>query len=124
MMDKEYINLRGKNLLKQLTENGKKPIEKEVVATLSTEDIEALILAIRSASDNTLSTLLEEHLRREPEGSAVVMPPCFHYWDGEGLELCDFGGSYSVIDKEQCENCPNYCVLNLDWERYNGDRGC
>ena len=115
-MDREYYNLRGKNLWKRLTEDGTKPIAKEVVATLSTEDIEALILATRptGAGDNvaneTLHFLLEEDLRRNPNGEPVN-PPCYHYWKMDGIHLCDNGGSYSVIDKEDCDNCPNYCVM-------------
>ena len=113
-MENEYIDLRGKNLLSRLTENGTKPIDKEVIATLSTEDIEAMIIAIRAVNNEksyqTLSNLLEEDLRRVPD-AGIVVPPCFHYWEGEGIELCDYGGRYSVIEKEQCESCPNYCVM-------------
>lgn len=115
-------NAMGEKLFNRLTENGTKAINKEVVATLSTEEIEALIIAIRAVENKqtyeTLSNLLDEHDRREPYIDSFQLPPCFHYWDGAGLELCDFGGNYSVIDKTQCVNCPNYCVLNLDWERY------
>ena len=113
-MENEYIDLHGKNLLSRLTENGTKPIDKEVVATLSTEDIEAMIVAIRVVKDEitvqTLNNLLEEDLRRVSD-AGIVVPPCFHYWEGEGIELCDYGGRYSVIEKEQCERCPHYCVM-------------
>ena len=113
-MENEYTDLRGKNLLSRLTENGTKPIAKEVIATLSTEDIEAMIVAIRVVKDEitvqTLNNLLEEDLQRVPD-AGIVVPPCFHYWEGEGIELCDYGGRYSVIEKEQCERCPHYCVM-------------
>lgn len=113
-MENEYMDLRGKNLLSRLTENGTKPIDKEVIATLSTEDIEAMIVAIRAVKDEitvqTLNNLLEEDLRRVPD-AGIVVPPCFHYWEGEGIELCDYGGRYSVIEKVQCERCPHYCVM-------------
>lgn len=113
-MKDNYYNLHGKKLLMCLTENGSKPIDKVVIATLSTEDIEAMIIAIRAVNDEksyqTLSNLLEEDLRRVPD-AGIVVPPCFHYWEGAGIELCDYGGSYSEIEKEQCESCPNYCVM-------------
>ena len=113
-METEYINLRGKNLLMSLTENGAKPIDREVIATLSTEDMEAMIVAIREVNDDvsykTLSNLLEEDLSRVPD-AGIVLPHCFHYWDGDGIELCDYGGIYSVIEKEQCESCTNYRVM-------------
>ena len=113
-MEPEYMNLRGKNLVMRLTENGTKPIDREVIATLSTEDIEAMIVAIRTVKDEitvkSLSNLLEEDLQRVPD-AGIVVPPCFHYWEAEGIELCDYGGSYSVIEKEQCESCPHYCVM-------------
>ena len=113
-METEYINLRGKNMLMRLTENGTKPLDKEVIATLSTEDIEAMIVAMRAVNDDvtyqTLSNLLEEDLSRMPD-TGIVVRPCFHYWDGDGVELCDYGGIYSVIEKEQCERCPHYCVM-------------
>ena len=113
-MEHEYINLRGKNLLKRLTEGGTKPIDREIIATLSTEDIEAMIVAIRTVKDEitieSLGNLLEENLRRVPD-AGIAVPPCFHYWDCQGIELCDYGGSYSVIEKEQCESCPHYCVM-------------
>ena len=118
----EY-NTLGKELLRRLTEDGKKPIDKQIVATLSTEEIEALIIAIRSVenekTNQTLSNLLDEHLQREPESSVgMIFPPCFYYWGGEGLDLCDFGGSYSIIEKSKCENCHNYCVSTFDLDRY------
>ena len=113
-MEREYYNLRGQNLWKKLTEDGTKPIDKEVIATLSTEDIEALILATRPSGDDvstkSLYILLEEDLRREPDGERVN-PPCFYYWKIDNLHLCERGGSYSVIEKEDCENCPNYRVM-------------
>lgn len=112
-MEKEY-NLRGKQLLKTHTDEGTKPIDKDVIATLSNEDIEALILAIRSVKDDvsfrTLHNLLEEDLRREPEAADDV-PPCFYYWDGIVIELCDYDGNYSIIEKEKCKDCPHYGVL-------------
>ena len=116
-------NILGEELLKRLTEDGTKPIDKEVIATLSTDEIEALIIAIRAIENErtyqTLSNLLDEHLRREPasEGGFIV-PPCVHHWEVPGIELCDNGGGYAVIEAGQCENCPNYRVFNLDWERY------
>ena len=113
-MEHEHIYLRGKNLLNRLTGDGTKPIDKGVIATLSTEDIEAMIVAIRTVKDDitvkALSNLLEEDLRRVPD-AGMVEPPCFHYWDGCGMELCDYGGRYSIIEKEQCQSCPNYCVM-------------
>lgn len=113
-MDREYYNLRGKNLWKQLTNNGMKPIDKEVIATLSNEDIEALILATRpteeEATVKSLSLLLEEDLLRNPNGDRIN-PPCFYYWDIDGVHLCERGGSYAVIEKEDCENCQNYRVM-------------
>ena len=113
-MENEYTDLRGKNLLSRLTKDGTKPIDKEVIATLSTEDIEAMIVAVRAVDDEisyrTLSNLLEEDLRRVPD-AGIVVPPCFHYWEGEGIELCDYGGCYSVIEKVQCERRPHYCVM-------------
>ena len=113
-METEYINLRGKNLLISLTQDWTKPIDKAVIATLSTEDIEAMIVAIRAVNDDisykTLSSLLEEDLSRVPD-AGIVVRPCFHYWDGDGIELCDYGGIYSVIEKEQCESCPDYRVM-------------
>ena len=47
----EYVDFRGKNLLLRLTKDGIKPIDKEAIATLSTEDIEAMIIAIRAVND-------------------------------------------------------------------------
>ena len=124
-METEYINLRGKNMLMRLTENGTKPLDKEVIATLSTEDIEAMIVAMRAVNDDvaykTLSNLLEEDLSRVPD-AGIVLPTCFHYWDGDGIELCDYGGVYSVIEKEQCESCPNYRVMvGLESELHEQD---
>ena len=69
-MEVEYTILRGKNLLKRLTKDGTEPIGKEVIATLLTEDIEAIISVITNVEDNiaseTLRNLLDEDLRRVP----------------------------------------------------------
>ena len=118
-------NTLGEELLQRLTENGTKPIDKEIVAALSTDEIEALIIAIRAVENkqttDTLGNLLDEHLRREPyTGGGFQLPPCFHRWQGSGIDLCDKNGGYALIEEGQCENCPDYCVLNLDWERYHG----
>lgn len=118
----EYSILRGKNLLKQLTEDGRTPIEKEVIATLSTEDIEAMIMA--SVEDDvdqeTIENLLEIDILRKPDRGGVLPPVrCFHYRECIGITLCDKGGRYSLIDEGECDGCPNYCIASWDLERYH-----
>ena len=112
-MENEYCKLHGMNLLMSLTENGTKPIDKEVVAALSNEEIEAMIVAV-SAANEELSINSQDDLQEEKRwvsDTGRTIPPCFYYWDLMGSELCAYGGNFSVIVKGQCDGCSNYGAM-------------
>ena len=125
-MREEY----GKSLFDKLTNNGTEAISKEVIASLPIEDIEAMILAIVSVEDrvalDTLNNLLEEDLIRNAHipDVGIAMPPvrCFHRWEGVGVDLCDLGGGFSIIEEGQCDKCENFCIGSWDLERYQRER--
>ena len=71
MMEDEYYYLRGRNLYRILSNNGRKAISKEVASTLSGDDIRALILALyRLNGDIVIESLANITLAndREPLG--------------------------------------------------------
>lgn len=112
-MKGDYNNLYGKKLLMRLTENGTKPIDKEFFATLSNEEIEAMIVAVRAAKEE-----LSVNSPDDPQDKVLwvsdtgrTVPPCFFYWDLIVCELCAYGGNYCVIEKGQCDVCPNYGAM-------------
>ena len=133
----KYLEVRGYNLYKRLTKDGKAAISKEVAATLSNDDLKAIIVYIYAAhldferdlvAYDSLQSVLSADLERNPLAA------------DDDLEMRDFfkmdndelGIFLYMNGKEQfeptCDNCrfldncpaeykqeqPNYCE---NWEQ-------
>ena len=58
-MEDEYYYLRGRNLYKILSNNGREPISQEIASSLSGDDVRALILALYRLDGYVVSKSLE-----------------------------------------------------------------
>lgn len=74
---------------------------------------------IDSRYRNLLESLTENKLKPD---LGIILPPiqCFYHWEGDGIDLCDYGGCMVPIEAGKCKDCPNFCVMNIDLERYYG----
>lgn len=131
--DDNYYYLRGNNLYKRLTDNGKTALDSKAAATLPSDDLTALIIAIHhfkgrsEVALNTLMVVLEEALKREPIEQTDRKSEYREYYKMANDELGYFL-YMNEAENRTCDTCkyneecpeeykreqPNYCE---NWEQ-------
>ena len=128
-----YYYLRGVNLYKELTDNGKKALDRRAAAALSSDDLKALVIAIhhfkgrQEVALETLFAVLDEDLKREPLDQKDESKEYQEYYKMANDELGYFL-YMNEVENRTCETCkyndecpeeykqeqPNYCE---NWEQ-------
>lgn len=126
-----YYYLRGRNLYKKLSFNGKMVISEEAAANLSSDDLKAMIIYFQHINDEvalkSLQNVLAEDLMREPLEQKDASKEYREYYKMANDELGYFL-YMNEVENRTCDTCkyldecpeeykqeqPNYCE---NWEQ-------